>query len=183
MVGHSYGGSIAANMATTKNDNVKSYIIVASPLYQFKPDVLYKSVTTPIIGKGLTVLISKTVATQKIEEGLLDSFGGNKDILTTEFLNIRKQLWSQPKVLYSTSKERMNYFDGLNDVSSKYKTIDKKISVLVGSKDHPFIIEDYNNLQNDIPKGDFHFLDDTAHFIQFERTSTLLDIIKSHILN
>ncbi len=111
VVGHSYGGSIATRMATTKNDNIKSYIIVASPLYQFEPEILYKISTLPIIGKGITVLISKTAAPQKIEEGLLNAFGGNKEILTDTFLNTRKQLWSQSKVLYSTSKERISVDD------------------------------------------------------------------------
>ncbi|MCF6295344.1 MAG: alpha/beta hydrolase [Flavobacteriaceae bacterium] len=181
VVGHSYGGSIAAYMATAKSDNIKSYIIVASPLYQFNPDALYKAVTAPIIGKGLTVLISKTIVSQKIEEGLSDSFGGNKEILTAEFLNIRKQLWSQPKVLYSTSKERMNYSKDLNEISPQYKLIDIKVSILVGDKDHPHIIEDCKRLQKDIPNADFYFLEDTAHFIQFEKTYYLLEIIKNHL--
>ena len=130
IVGHSYGGSIAANMATTNNGKVKSYIIVASPLYQFKPEMLYKLSTTPFIGKGITTLISKTAAPQKIEEGLLNAFAGNREILTVDFLDIKKQLWSQSKVLYATSKERMNYASNLKKVSENYKKIEKEVSVL-----------------------------------------------------
>jgi len=180
VVGHSYGGSIAAHMATTKNDKVKSYIIAASPLYQFKPEMLYRLNTIPFIGKGITVLISKIAASQKIEEGLLNAFGGNKEILTDDYLTIRKQLWSQPKVLQATSKERMNYADNLNNVSNHFKEIDKSVSILYGTKDNQLIQEDCVSLQNDVPNSKILALENTAHYIQFERTSELLNSIKKH---
>ncbi len=183
IVGHSYGGSIAAHMATTKNDKVKSYIIVASPLYQFKPEMLYKLSTTPFIGKGITTLIGETVASQKIEEGLLNAFGGNREILTDDFLSIRKQLWSQSKVLYSTSKERMNYANNLKETSENYKNIDKEVNILYGKNDDKLIQEDCEQLNKDIPNSEILVLENTAHFIQFERTNALLKIIKKHIKN
>jgi len=183
VVGHSYGGSIVAQMGTSKNDNVKSYIIVASPLYQFKPESIYKLINTPIIDKGLTVLINKTVAPQKIKEGIINSFAGKEDIANPDFINIRTQLWTQPKVLYATSKVRMNYSDDLNKISSKYKLIDKRISVFVGSNDNSLIIEDFHTLKNDLPNGEFHYLENTAHFIQLERSNILLKIIKDHLNN
>ncbi|MCF6348657.1 MAG: alpha/beta hydrolase [Flavobacteriaceae bacterium] len=183
IVGHSYGGSIAAHMATTKNDNIKSYIIVASPLYQFKPETLYKMSTLPIIGKGITVLISKTVAQQKIDEGLLNAFGGNKEILTDTFLDIRKQLWSQSKVLYSTSKERMNYANNLKETSENYKNIDQKVSVLYGKNDDKLIQEDCERLHKDVSNSEILVLKNTAHFIQLERTGELLKVIRKYSIN
>ncbi len=183
VVGHSYGGSIAAHMATMKNDKVKSYIIVASPLYQFKPEMLYKLSTTPIIGKGFTVLISKTVAYKKIEEGLSNAFGGDTAILTGDFMHIRKQLWSQPKVLYATSSEQVNYNDDLKEISEKYKNINKKVDILVGNKDRKSTFEDCIKLQNDIQNSEILLLENTAHFIQFERTDELLKVIKKHSIN
>ena len=183
VVGHSYGGSIAAHMATMKNDKVKSYIIVASPLYQFKPEMLYKLSTTPIIGKGFTVLISKTVASKKIEEGLSNAFGGDTAILTGDFIHIRKQLWSQPKVLYATSSEQVNYNNDLKKISEKYKNINKKVDILVGNKDRKSTFEDCIKLQNDIQNSEILLLENTAHFIQFERTDELLKVIKKHSIN
>jgi pimeloyl-ACP methyl ester carboxylesterase len=183
VVGHSYGGSIVAHMATTENDKVRSYIIVASPLYEFNPEMLYKLSTTPIIGKGFTTLIGKTVASQKIEEGLSNAFGGNREILTDDFLAIRKQLWSQPKVLYATSSEQVNYNNDLKEVSENYKNINKKIDILVGDKDRQTTFEDCKKLQNDIQNSEILLLKNTAHFIQFERTDELLKIIRKHSAN
>jgi esterase/lipase len=180
VVGHSYGGSIAAHMATIKNDKVKSYIIVASPLYQLEPEGLFKAIATPLIGKGIGVLISKTVASQKIEEGLLNAFGGNREILTDDFLAIRKQLWSQPKVLYTTSIEHINYDSNLKEISNNYKNINEKIDILYGTNDHPLIIEDAKKFHNNLPSSEILKLENTAHFIQFERTGELLKVIRKY---
>ncbi len=181
VVGHSYGGSVAAHMATTKNNKIQSYIIVASPLYQFTPEKLYKMSTLPLIGKGITFVISNTLASQKIEEGLTNAFGGNTDILTGSFLKTRKQLWSQPKVLYATSKERIHYDKNLKAVSENYKDIHKKVSILYGTKDHASIQQDCAKLHEDIPNSELIVLKNTAHYIQFERTTDLLTVIKSHL--
>ncbi len=183
VIGHSYGGSIAVHMATKKNDKIKSYLIVASPLYQFKPEILYKLSTLPVIGKGITVLISKTVAAQKIEDGLLNALAGNRRIITDDFLSIRKQLWSQSKVLYATSRERINYAENLKEVSENYKNIDQKVSVLYGTNDNILIQEDCKQLHKDITNSEIFILENTAHYIQFERTSELLKIIKKHTAN
>ena len=183
VIGHSYGGSIAAHLATINAPKIKSYIIIASPLYQFNPQALYKLVSTPIIDKGITTIIAKTVASDKIEDGLSAAFNGNTTFLSKSFLSIRKQLWSQPKVLYATAKERINYSENLKEVSNNYKTISKKVSILLGTKDNPTIIEDCKKLASDIPNAEIHIFKNTAHYIQFERTRELLNIIKNHAKN
>ncbi len=180
VVGHSYGGSIAARMATTKNDKVKSYVIVASPLYNLKAGGLYKLITAPLIGKGMSVLISKTVASKKIEEGLLARFEGNAKILTDDFLASRKQLWSQPKVLYATSKEHINYDNDLKEISDNYKNINAKVSIVYGTNDFQQILTDSKKLHNDLPASEIFALENTAHFVQFEKPKTLMEIIKNH---
>ncbi len=180
VVGHSYGGSIAARMATTKNDKVKSYVIVASPLYNLKAGGLYKLITAPLIGKGMSVLISKTVASKKIEEGLLARFEGNTKTLTDDFLTSRKQLWSQPKVLYATSKEHINYDNDLKEISDNYKNINAKVSIVYGTNDFQQILTDSKKLHNDLSTSEIFALENTAHFVQFEKPKALMEIIKNH---
>ena len=183
VVGHSYGGSIAANMAATTNDKVESYIIIASPLYQFEPDFLFKLNAIPLLGKGITTLISKTIAPQKIEEGLVNAFGGNKTIITDTFLNIRKQLWSQAKVLQATSKERINYDSNLKEVSNLYKKITKKVTILYGTNDDLHIQEDCIALHKDIPTSELIVIKNVAHYVQFEKPNTVINTINAHIMN
>lgn len=181
VVGHSYGGSIAAHMATAKNNKVRSYIIVAAPLYHLEPDGLFKLVAAPVVGKGVGVLISKTSVEQKIEEGLFERFKGRTEILTDAFLAIRKQIWSQPKVLYSTSKERINFDADIKEVTGDYSKIDSKISILYGTKDMQLIIEDSKKFHKSIPHAELHVLENTGHFVQFEKTEALLKIIEQHL--
>ncbi len=180
VVGHSYGGSIAINLATIGNDNIKSYIIVAAPMYQFYPETLFKIASAPIIGKGFTTFIATTAAADKIEEGLLHAFAGNKKILTDDFLNTRKKIWSQPKVFYAISNEQVNYAAGLNEISANYKNINKKVNILIGDKDRENTIADCKRLKNDIPNAEITFLKNTAHYIQLEKTNELINIILKH---
>jgi len=181
VVGHSYGGSIAATMATTKNDHIKSFVIVASVLYQFYPETLFKITSAPVVGKGITTLIAKTAAAKKIEEGLLHAFAGNRAILTDGFLATRTQLWSQPKVFYSVSNEQVNYAQNLSEISSAYKNINKKVSILIGDKDRAITIEDCKRLKSEVINAELLMLENTAHYIQFESTDELLKIIKKHV--
>ncbi len=180
IVGHSYGGSIAAHMATTKNDMARSYIIVASPLYHLEPDGLFKVVAAPVIGKGVGVLISKTSVDQKIEEGLTKRFEGRTEILTDDFLTIRKQIWSQAKVLYSTSKEHINCDADLKEVAGNYSKIDSKISIVYGTKDLQLIVDGSEKFHESIPHSELHILENTGHFIQFEKTDALIKVIRVH---
>lgn len=180
VVGHSYGGSIAINLATIGNNNIKSYIIVAAPLYQFSPETLFKIASAPIIGKGFTTFIATTAASEKIEEGLLFAFGGNKEILTNDFLTTRKKIWSQPKVFYAIAKEQVNYFEGLNKIYSNYKNINKKVSILIGDKDREKTIADCKRLKNEIPNADITILKNTAHYIQLEQPNKLINVILKH---
>ncbi len=180
VVGHSYGGSIATNLATTNNDKIKSYIIVASPLYQFYPETLFKIATTPVIGKGFTTFIANFAASDKIEEGLVHAFVGNREILTDTFLDTRKKIWSQSKVFYTVSKEQVNYASGLKEVSSNYKNIKNKVDILIGDKDRKNTIDDCKRLKNDIPNAEITFLKNTAHYIQFEKTNKLINVILKH---
>ena len=181
VVGHSYGGSIAACMATNPNPAVRSYILIASPLYYMKPEMLFTLNTIPFIGKGITTLLSKTVASQKIEEGLLDAYGGNSEIIGDDFLSIRKQLWSQPKVLQATSRERTNFNKDVKKITSQYKNINKKVSIFYGTNDHLLIQQDGKKISQNIPNATLLVQKNAAHYIQFERENEVLQAIHNHM--
>lgn len=181
VVGHSYGGSTTTQLATMDNDKIKSFIAVAPPLYDFELDLNYRIMSTPLIGKGIATVVSKTVATSLIKDGLTITFGTNGHLLTDDFVQIRKTLWSQSKVLYTTSNERKNYNAGLMKNAVNYKNITQKITFMVGEHDAPHIVEDFYRMKKDLPSAEFVFLENTAHFIQFEATDRLMAVILEHL--
>jgi pimeloyl-ACP methyl ester carboxylesterase len=181
VVGHSYGGSITTKMASLKNNNLKSFVVLAGPLYDFNADITYKLISTPIIGKGIVTLAAKTSAKKMIKNGLKVAFGSNSDMLTESFIDEHVQLWSQPKVLYTTASERRHYAANLKENISNYKNISKKITFLVGENDATHIVNDFNTMKKDLPNAEFIFLKNTAHYIQFEKTNTVIQVIKSHL--
>ena len=181
VVGHSFGGSITATLATQNNSRISSFIAVGAPLYSSKPDLSYQIGALPIIGKGITFLSSKTIAGSLIQSGLNKSFGTNTHLITTEFLNTRKKIWTQPKVMYATSNIRSNYDKMLKEKCSKYKSISKKISFIVGENDTKTIKEDFFKVKKDLPNAEAIFLKNTAHFVQFEKTDRLIELIEKHM--
>ena len=181
VVGHSYGGSTTTQLAMGENPKIKSFIAVAAPLYSFDLEFNYIAISAPVIGKGIATIAANTIAGALVKDGLAITFGTNGHLLTDAFVQTRKDLWSQSKVLYTTSNERKNYEQALNNNAPKYKNITNKITFLVGEHDDPNIVRDFYQMKKDLPTAEFVYLDNTAHFIQFEATDKLLDVILAHL--
>ncbi len=181
IIGHSFGGSTTAQLAVENNPKIDSYIMIAPPLYQIKPDNIYKIASIPILGKGFTYLIHKTTAKEIISDGIKSSLQNNPKLHTSEFVNFRANLWSQPKVLYTTSKERMNYNDGLNKITPHYSSIKKPILIIVGDLDSEDILKDCEKFKKIRPETNLIILENTRHFVQVERTEKLLEEIEKHL--
>ncbi len=182
VVGHSYGGSIATKLATEKNDKIKSFVVIASPLYQFHVKPIYKILSAPVLGKGIAVIGSKFTAKDMIKNGLLNTFGKDSILITPSYLDIRNKLWAQPKVLYATGNVRSNYDNDLKSSSVNYKNIIKKISFLVGTDDDLYIVEDMNKIAKEIKHSKFYVYKDISHYIQFSKPKEVLQIIKEHLI-
>ena len=121
IVGHSYGGSIAAFMAVNSELKNIEYIIIDSPLYKYRPSKIYKLVATPILGKGIALFSSYTIANNKIKKDVSSIFKSLEKEKINELVKERQLIWSQPKVIYSKSKESINYLNDLNLICKKYK--------------------------------------------------------------
>ena len=181
VIGHSFGGSTTAQLAVENNPKIDSYIMIAPPLFQIHPDNIYKVASIPILGKGFAYFIHKTNAKEIISDGIKNSLQNNPKLHTSEFVNYRANLWSQPKVLYTTSKERTNYNQGLNKITPSYSSIKKPISIIVGDSDSENILKDCKRFKKIRPKTNLVILKNTKHFVQVERTKELLEEIEKHL--
>lgn len=181
IIGHSFGGSTTAQLAVEDNTNINSFIMVAPPLYGINPDILYKIASTPVIGKGFAYLMHLTKARGVIRESYKNSMVSKPELLTEDFLTFRTDVLSQPKVLYTTSKERTNYNDGLDKIAPKYNKIAKKVSIIVGDSDYKNLMDGCDKFKRIRPQTELLILKNTGHFIQMENTELLLNFIDSHL--
>lgn len=181
IIGHSFGGSTTAQLAVENNPKIDSYIMVSPPLYKIHPATIYKIASIPILGKGFAYLMHKTKAADMIRERIKNELQNTPELLTPEFIEYRSDLWSQPKVLYTTSKERTNYNEGLNKISENYNLITKPISIIVGDLDSKDILDGCNKFKQIRPETNLVILKNTKHFLQIERNKQLLREIEKHL--
>ncbi|MGS0528014.1 alpha/beta fold hydrolase [Zobellia nedashkovskayae] len=181
IVGHSYGGSIAAFMAVNSELKDIEYIIIDSPLYKYQPSKIYKLVATPIFGKGIALFSSYTIAEKQIKNGVSSLFKSVDNEKINELVKERQIIWSQPKVIYSKSKESVNYLDDLNSISNKYKNIISKITVITGKDSISTFREDCEKFNREVPNSELVILENTGHYIQLEKPLNVIEIIKGKI--
>ena len=182
IVGHSYGGSIAAYMAVNSELKNREYILIDSPLYNYQPSNMYKLVATPFLGKGMALLASYTIADDQIKAGVSSLFKSLEKETINDLVKERQLIWSQPKVIYSKSKESMNYLTDLNSISKKYKNITSKITLITAKDSINTFKNECLKFNKEVSHSELIILDTTGHYIQLEKSSTVIKIIKERML-
>ena len=182
IVGHSYGGSIAAFMAVNSELKNREYILIDSPLYNYQPSTIYKLVATPILGKGMALFASYTIADDQIKAGVSSLFKSLEKEMINDLVKERQLIWSQPKVIYSKSKESMNYLTDLNLISKKYKNITSKITLITAKDSISTFKNDCIKFNQEVSNSELVILDTTGHYIQLEKPSAVIKIIKERML-
>ena len=181
IVGHSYGGSIAAFMAVNSELKNIEYIIIDSPLYNYQASKLYKLVATPIFGKGIALFSSFTTANKQIKEAVSSLLKSLDEETIHKFVKERQLIWSQPKVIYSKSKESVNYLDDLNSISKKYKTIKSKIILITSKNSIGTFKKDCEKFNSEVPNSELILLDNTGHYIPLEKPLAVINVIRERM--
>jgi len=178
VIGHSYGGIIAMNMAVNKNDRVEQFYILGSPLFTFNCETIYKLFNIPILSTSLSWLVSGPYSSSKIKEELPTRFAEDSKIPTQEFINFRKELWSQPKVILSKSLETVQIEADVSDIIPKYNSLEEKVTIILGEEDVDYYITD---LKAHLPLQNVEalFYEETGHFVQMESLNRLLSDIRN----
>ncbi len=181
IVGHSYGGSTAAYMATHSDLKDTKYIIIDSPLYTSRLRKIYKLVSTPVIGKGIALFSSYTIAKSQIRDGVAPIFKSLGKEKINELVKERQQIWSQPKVIYTKSKESVNYQEDLDLMSHKYKNIVSNITIITVKDSLNTLRTDCEKFHSEVKNSELLILDKTGHYIQFDKPQELITVIRRKI--
>ncbi len=182
VVGHSYGGSIIAHMATKEILKNVNYIIIDSPLYEYKADLKYKLVSIPFIGRALAIISSITVAKNEIKKGVSELFFSSDKNFVSKAVAERQKIWAQPKVIYSKAKESVNYHRDLQAIAKNYKDINSKITLISSTEKLGTFKNDCEKFHQEVKKSELFILKETGHYIQLEKPHEIVSIIENNMI-
>jgi pimeloyl-ACP methyl ester carboxylesterase len=175
VVGHSYGAEIALNMALREPERVKSFVLAGSSAYDVDgiPSECEK-IGWPVIGNVVAVYYWLNGGKEFIKKTLTGLFSPEKD--TIGFINKRAKLWSKPRILISSSRELLQFNEGLEPMISEYKNIKKSVYIVSGEFD-PWI-KQARKLHANMPGSKFTEIPNAGHYITVTQREAIADIIE-----
>ncbi len=177
IVGHSYGGNTALNVAIRNPPNVHGYVVVGTRAYDARPvDAIYRLIATPLFGRGFAVVTSGLVGPARVADGIRASFGPNADAIPPDFIAARTRLWTRPEIATTLAQERVTLAAGLEAMAPRYAGIEKRVDLVYG-RDDPSAVQAETRLAKEIPRAHLLVLDGTGHYVQFARPDALLAVI------
>lgn len=181
VVGHSYGGSTALQMAIEQTPGVSGYVALAAGADpEGDIDPFFYVVTTPIIGKGILAVSSWTgnlIGKAKVKAGLENAFHPNLEWCTDDFVKLRQKLWSQPAVAASIASEVPAMFADLRSMQAHYGEIVAPVILVQGDGDRSATVAESEYLLQAIPNAKRVMLENTGHYSVIVRTAAVIKVI------
>jgi pimeloyl-ACP methyl ester carboxylesterase len=178
VVGHSYGGSTALAMALRAPERVSSYVILDSATYTpgRPPTLFFHLLDLPGFGTGFARLFSERLAGPRIAEGIPKEF--RREQPTKEFVDLRVQIWSSPKVTRSIAAETIGSARFLAAQSAGYSAIRQPVRIVAQAED-PFRRETAERLHREVAGSTLRPLPGTGHFVQLEKPDEVVEEIRA----
>ena len=186
IVGHSYGGAIALRMAIDYDENIKGYLLLAPIGYMYDDpnvSIITKTISIPIYGEGVAVLLGPIIGGGIIEKNLLRMMKGNEALFPENFISFRKELWNKSISTTTRARQSGNYNKEIVKYSTKYAKIKHNVSIIVGENDSKHILLQNDRLAKEIPNSKFVKLKSVNHFIQYEKPNEVVNVLDELIEN
>jgi len=131
LVGLSYGGAVALQMAVDHPDYASGLLLLAAvgPAWTSKGHHMEamlkvgKSLTWPVVGPVLAWTIAPLVARLVAHSGIRGTFGPDADRLTPEFVERSREIYTRPSIMRATFLEGVNLIEDLHLIEGKLGSI------------------------------------------------------------
>ncbi len=137
IVGHSYGGALALNLALNDEENIKKLILVNTASHPWKSDNIwlpFKIITNPIIGKTFSNTYAMIYGKSVIDRSADDNFPNNNP--TPGFIDkVGAELTLRPKTLESYALDAINLRSSLMKQHENYKNLKLPVTIIAGIGD------------------------------------------------
>lgn len=181
IVGHSYGGSISAHLAANHLIDSARYVIIDAPLYKANIDIIYHPIALPVIGEGIAWLAANTIAPTFIKNGLSKTTASISENELDKMVSIRKEIWTQPKVILSRARELINLKVSLERMIPKYNLITAPTTILTGRSKHRTLVADCERFHKVVPNSELRIYENCAHYVQFDKFKEVLSEIRNNL--
>lgn len=179
VVGHSYGGSIALNLAVDNIPDIKGYVLLAPAAYPMNNTRMLEHVlATDMVGLGLLRVLRPFLAEDMLRKGLLYSLTPNQHEVSADFVNFRLGLWNNTGILYTRTQQTAHVDNELQQMSTQYEHLNKPVVILLGKQEpHSDISSGCIQLSGLLPNAQLQLLDDTGHYIQYKQPAAVINAI------
>jgi pimeloyl-ACP methyl ester carboxylesterase len=178
LVGHSYGGITALEVAVARPAEVKAYVVVGSRAYPpVSVEPIYHLLALPVVGRGLAAVLAPLTGPARLEAGVRASFGPNAATMPRDFVARRSPIWLRPTVSAALSEERVTLEAALQSLSPRYREIRAPLSIVCGAGDGRNA-DDARRLAGEVPGARLVILPETGHYVQYARPDALIEVIQ-----
>lgn len=184
VVGHSYGAAVAMAMAARDPASVRTYVMVGGVLTYYPgrevPTALHL-VQIPVLGRGLSTVLSPFFGPAMLEEGVREAFYPNRDKMPPGFIDRAKRIWLSTKVSVTTAREKTNLASCQQQLMKQYSRIAEiksKIILVHGKEDQTVHKRHSIDAQRKLPRSKLVLLPGIGHYVQFAEPEQLAGIIR-----
>lgn len=181
LVGHSYGGSIALQMAIDQDPNIKALVLLAPACQVAETNPVEHVFSQPVVGLGLLRLLRPFIAESMLSDGLLYSLHPNQGDVATGFVGHRVQLWNEPGILFTRTQQTSVVETELAEMSKQYQYIKYPTTILLGEQEgHKDIYEGSTKLAEQISDAKLRLIKYAGHYLQYKEPHTVAETIRSY---
>jgi pimeloyl-ACP methyl ester carboxylesterase len=179
VVGHSYGGSIALQLALENPPVLRGAVLVAPGSYPDLPaGFLEKLMTAPLIGRGATRALIPLMGENRIREGLAKALAPDADSVPANFYESRVLLWKKPVPLRAYAEHKLAYNDDLARMLPNYPKIAKPVVILQGEADSHVALRDGSaRLASAIPGATLKTFAGSGHYLQYRQAQAVVEAV------
>jgi pimeloyl-ACP methyl ester carboxylesterase len=179
VVGHSYGGSVALQLAAEPPAVLRGVVLVAPGAYpDFPPGVLERLIAAPIVGRGITRLLIPLIGESEIRAQLAAAVAPDGNALPKTFFDQRVLLWKKPAPLRAYAEHSLSFNADLESLSRQYAKITRPVVILQGAADAaPGIGKRSAQLAQEITGAQLQSFPATGHYLQYRHSQAVVEAV------